>query len=473
MKWQIVEKGFTSSQAIRIQFVFIGDRFPDGVTEQEFRGALNSTLLWHQSAKKTLFVGLGDRKVLSGWRLSQAAGTAVKFLQKIGITSAIADLSAHSTLVDKVVEGAILGGYCFDTFLPEAQKIKERFRKLVLEVFPNQTKPASALAEEGAIRGEATNFTRSLGDLPGNYIYPEVLAQTARDLAKQFSSLKVTILDEKRLEIGGFGGLTAVGGGSMHPPRLIVLEYKGDKSSQEPTVLVGKAITFDSGGISIKPADKMDEMKFDKMGGCAVLGVMQAIARLKLKRNVVGIVAAAENLLSSRSYRPGDIVTSYDGKTIEILNTDAEGRVVLADALAYARIHYKPQQIIDFATLTGAIIIALGSSRAGLFTNQTALAKQLKEASEVSGERVWEMPHDEAYHEQIKSDVALVKNTGGREGGSCTAAAFLESWVEETTPWAHIDIAGTAWSTKETSYLSKGATGFGVRLTLQFLSQLV
>ena len=350
MKWQIVEKGGTSSNAVRIQFIFIGDRLPGGITEKEFCGALNSILLWRESSKKTLFVGAGDRKTFSGWRLSQAAGTAVKFLQKIGITSAITDLSSFSTLVDKVVEGAILGSYCFDTFLPDSQKVKERFQKLVLEVAPRQSKPASVLAEEGAIRGEATNFTRSLGDLPGNYVYPEVLAQTARDLAKQFSSLKVTILDEKRLEAGGFGGLTAVGGGSMHPPRLIILEYKGGKSSQEPTVLVGKAITFDSGGISVKPADKMDEMKFDKMGGCAVLGIMQAIARLKLKQNVVGIIASAENLLSSRSYRPGDVVTTYDGKTIEVLNTDAEGRVVLADALAYARIHYKPKQIIDFAT---------------------------------------------------------------------------------------------------------------------------
>jgi leucyl aminopeptidase len=267
---------------------------------------------------------------------------------------------------------------------------------------------------------------------------------------------------------GGFGGLTAVGGGSMHPPRLIVLEYRGGKASQRPIALVGKAITFDSGGISIKPADRMDEMKFDKMGGCAVLGIMQAVARLQLKLNVVGIVASAENLLSSRSYRPGDVVTTYDGKTIEVLNTDAEGRVVLADALAYARIHFRPTQIIDMATLTGAIIIALGTTRAGLFSNHETLTQQLKAAGEAVGERVWEMPHDEPFHDQIKSDIALVKNTGGREGGSCTAAAFLEKWVEET-PWAHIDIAGTAWKTKESSYSSKGATGFGVRLLIEYL----
>ena len=471
MKWQIVEKGRASSQAVRIKFVFVGDSLPSGLTSQEFRATSHSTLFWREPKQKILYIGLGERKGVAGWRLSQAAGTAVRFLQKIGVTSSVVDLSSFSRFTDRVLEGAIIGSYYFDTFLPEAQKIKARFRQLTLEVAADQIKLAETLAKQGVIRGEAINFTRSLGDLPGNYVYPEVLAQTAYDLGKQFSSLKITVLDEKRLKKGGFGGLMAVGGGSTHPPRLILLEYKGGKTSQNPIVLVGKAITFDSGGISIKPADKMDEMKFDKMGGCNVLGVIQAIARLKLKQNVVGVIASAENLLSARSYRPGDVVTTYDGKTIEVLNTDAEGRVVLADALAYARIHYKPQQIIDFATLTGAVVIALGSSRAGLFTNDSALGKQLKEASELSGERVWEMPHDEFYHEQIKSEIALVKNTGGREGGACTAAAFLEKWVEEI-PWAHIDIAGTAWSTKEATYLTKGATGFGVRLILDYLTHL-
>lgn len=464
MKWKVIETGRSNKTLVRIHLAFAEDKLP--VASEEFNAKSCSTFFDRE--KKQLWVGLGEKGKAASYHFAQAAGTAIQFLQKIGVTEAILDLTNFSNHTDAIVEGAVIGGYCFDTFLPESRKLKKRFQQLHLEVKAQHIKSAQALAEQGLIRGEATNFTRSLGDLPGNYVYPEVLAQTARDLAKQHSRLKVTVLDEKQLLNGGFGGLTAVGGGSMHPPRLIILEYRGGKPSQRPVALVGKAITFDSGGISIKPADRMDEMKFDKMGGCAVLGIMQAVARLQLKQNVVGIVASAENLLSSRSYRPGDVVTTYDGKTIEVLNTDAEGRVVLADALAYARIHFRPTQIIDMATLTGAIIIALGTTRAGLFSNHETLTQQLKAAGEAVGERVWEMPHDEPFHDQIKSDIALVKNTGGREGGSCTAAAFLEKWVEET-PWAHIDIAGTAWKTKETPYSTKGATGFGVRLLIEYL----
>ncbi|MBX7157603.1 MAG: leucyl aminopeptidase [Verrucomicrobiae bacterium] len=466
MKWTIIAKGQGSKKLARVRFVFSEDKLP--VPSEEFNAKLFSTFF--ERDKKQLWVGLGEKHKVAACYFSQASGATIQFFQKIGITEAIFDLTHFSNYADDVVEGAVVGGYFFDTFLPEARKLKKRFQQVILEVQKQHVKSVQTLAKQGLIRGEATNFTRSLGDLPGNYVYPEILAQTARDLTKQFSRLKVTVLDEKQLVNDGFGGLTAVGSGSMHPPRLIILEYRGGKPSQRPIALVGKAITFDSGGISIKPADKMDEMKFDKMGGCTVLGVMQAIARLQLKENVVGIVASAENLLSSRSYRPGDVVTTYDGKTIEVLNTDAEGRVVLADALAYARIHFKPTEIIDLATLTGAIIIALGSSRAGLFSNCETLTQQLKTASEAVGEKIWEMPHDEPFHDQIKSDIALVKNTGGREGGSCTAAAFLEKWVEET-PWAHIDIAGTAWRTRELPYATKGATGFGVRLLIEYLNQ--
>ena len=305
-------------------------------------------------------------------------------------------------------------------------------------------------------------------------MFPSVLADYARQLAKE-NNLKCTVLGKTALEKGGFGGLLAVGGGSAHEPHLIVLEYHGShhESTQSPIALVGKAITFDSGGISIKPSEKMDEMKFDKCGGVAVLGAMRAIAQLKLPLNVIGVIAAAENMPSSTSYRPGDIVTSYPGPdkrgvTIEVLNTDAEGRIVLGDALAYAR-ERKPQAIIDLATLTGACVVALGTYAAGLFGNDELLLERIRAAGERTGERVWPLPLWQEYKDKIKSDVADHKNTGGREGGAITAAAFLARYVGDT-PWAHLDIAGTAWTTEERPYLAKGATGFGVRLAVDTLN---
>jgi leucyl aminopeptidase len=267
--------------------------------------------------------------------------------------------------------------------------------------------------------------------------------------------------------------LLAVGGGSANEPHLIVLEYSGSKDAA-PIALVGKAITFDSGGISIKPSDKMDEMKFDKCGGVAVLGILKAVARLKLPVNLIGVISSAENMPSSTSYRPGDIVTSYRGAdkravTIEVLNTDAEGRIVLGDALAYAR-ERGARTIIDFATLTGACVVALGSFAAGLLGNDDALQEKIRAAADRTGDRVWPLPLWQEYKDKIKSDVADIKNTGGRYGGAITAAAFLAKYVGDT-PWAHLDIAGTAWTTEELPYLTKGATGFGVRLVVDLLSR--
>jgi leucyl aminopeptidase len=277
--------------------------------------------------------------------------------------------------------------------------------------------------------------------------------------------LKCSILDKKALEKAGFGGLLAVGGGSARDPRLIVLEYNG--GDQKPVALVGKAITFDTGGISIKPADKMDEMKFDKCGGCAVLGILRGAAQLKLPVKLLGIIAAAENMPGANSYRPGDIITSYRGLTIEVLNTDAEGRIVLGDALAYA-VEQKPQAIIDFATLTGACVVALGNFAAGLFGNDDALVAKLRAAGERTGERAWPMPLWQDYKDLIQSDVADQKNQGPRGAGAITAAGFLAKYVGHT-PWAHFDIAGTGWINEERAYLGKGATGYGVRLVLDAL----
>ena len=271
----------------------------------------------------------------------------------------------------------------------------------------------------------------------------------------------------------GMGGIVAVGKGSNNPPKLIILEYNGAPSDQKPYLLVGKAVTFDTGGISIKPGEKMDEMKFDKCGGCTVLAVMRAAASLKLAVNIVAIVPSVENMPSSTSYRPGDIIKMYNGKTVEVLNTDAEGRMILADALAYGIANYSPKAVVDLATLTGAAIVALGSNVAALVGTNKQLTDRLRKVSDKTGEKMWELPLYEEFHEQIKSTFADIRNIGGKPGGAITAAAFLSNFVD-SVPWTHIDIAGTAWTqdgTFEKSYNPKGATGFGVRTLVKLLTE--
>ncbi len=368
------------------------------------------------------------------------------------------------------MEGVLHGAYEFERFKEPSPKKKTGLEDISLLVAKDKVAVAAKALNEGRITGECVNLVRQIGNLPGNYMNPPALAAEAVKLAKKYG-LKSTVFDKKKLEAGGFRGILAVGGGSDSDPRLIVLEYHGAKDkSAKPLALVGKAITFDSGGISIKPWEKMEEMKFDKMGGVGVLGAICAIAALKLPVNVVALIPAAENLLDARAYRPGDIITSYDGKTIEVLTTDAEGRIVLADAMAHAREKYKPAAIVDMATLTGACIVALGEYKAGLFSNDEALLEKVKRASAHTAEALWHLPVGPEYREQIASDVALVKNVGGRLAGASTAAAFLEIWAEKT-PWVHLDIAGVGWTTKGHAWQGKGATGYGVRLLVELAAQ--
>jgi leucyl aminopeptidase len=357
-----------------------------------------------------------------------------------------------------------MGGYSFQDFKVKNAAEMESVRLIVKE---GDLAGARKGARRGEILGEAANLARQVGNQPGNLLYPETLAAECRKVAKR-EGLKVTVMGEKALESGGFGGLMAVGGGSRRPPRLIVLRHDGGRAGEAPIALVGKAITFDTGGISIKPADKMEGMIFDKCGGMAVLGAMAGIARLKVKRNVVGIIASAENMPSATAYRPGDIVRIYDGTYVEVINTDAEGRMVLADAIAYARKDCGAEAVIDLATLTGACVVALGEYAAGLWSTSERLQAGLLEAAEKTGERLWPMPLYEEYTEQIRSEVAALKNTGGRPGGACTAAAFLKAFAGDT-PWAHLDIAPVAEIAKARPELSRGATGFGTRLLIELV----
>jgi len=289
------------------------------------------------------------------------------------------------------------------------------------------------------------------------------------------NKLTCKVFSKKELKEKKFGGIIAVGKGSINEPKLIVLEHYKGKRNDKPIVIVGKAVTFDTGGISLKPSEKMDEMKFDKCGGCTVLGIMKAVSELKLPLNVIGIIPSVENMPGRESYRPGDIVRLYSGKTTEILNTDAEGRLILADALSFGEKKYSPRVIIDFATLTGACIVALGNNVAGLVSNNKKLASDIKNSSERTSEEVWQLPLNDDYMDMIKSNVADMKNIGkGRAAGTITAAAFLANAIGNT-PWVHIDIAGTAWTqdaTKNKSYNQRGATGFGVRLLLDYLNTL-
>jgi len=453
---EIIVRFFTKAQRAEI---------PLRLPESEWSAERNATLLLHH--ENLLCVGLGDAQKISARTLRSAAGTATNFLKKIGRIRAAIDVSKWAHFADAIVEGAVLADYRFEKFKTKKTEPLKSLR-CIFAAKKNDLSEAKKLGARGQILAEATNLAREIGNEPGNVIFPESLAEEAIRVAAR-DKLDIAIFDEKKLRSGKFGGILAVGSGSANPPCMIVLEHSSGAPDEMPIALVGKAITFDTGGISIKPAANMEQMIFDKAGGMAVLGAMSGIARLKIKRNVVGIIASAENMPGERSYRPGDIVTTYDGKHIEIINTDAEGRVVLADAISFARKNKNAAAIIDLATLTGACGVALGEHAAGLWSSDEDLKNALLAASEKADERLWPMPLFDEYFDQIKSDVALIKNTGGRLGGACTAAAFLKTFAEDV-PWAHLDIALMANLEKNRSDLVRGATGFGVRTLIELVA---
>jgi leucyl aminopeptidase len=451
-----------------ITFSVKGAEQPEGVPASEFDGALLGSVLLRNDDRRTLVVGLGDKGKVEPDTLRRAAGLGVKHFLKLGGGDLALDLAAWPDHAGAAVEGALLAGYKFEGFGKDSGKASRasltRLQVLVKEQDVTGARVAAQTAEKAVA---AVNTIRALGNLPGNMFTPAILADKARELAEG-RALTVKIWNERELKRDGFGGILAVGQGSSNPPRLIQIEYRGAGKKETPLALIGKAITFDTGGISIKPGAQMDEMKWDKMGGLAVLGIMLAAADLALPVNLVAFIASAENMPGPDAYRPGDILITRDGKTIEVLNTDAEGRIVLADAISQARLAHKPSAIIEFSTLTGAVIMALGHRRAGLFTKEEKLRDVLVAAGRQAGELVWPMPIDEEYKEAILSEVATVKNTSAREGSASASASFVKTWAEEI-PFVHLDIAGTAWTTKPPAFLEAGATGFGVRLVLEAL----
>ena len=440
-------------------------------------GKAGSTLLLHSVphvlAERVLLVGLGRERELGESAYRAAIAASVKALRATGASEAtfcLVDLSIGKRdtafKVEQAVIGIMEGLYRFDRMKSKPAETRKALRKVVLHVAGKEDIAAGEPAAARAMAiAQGAALARDLGNLPGNVCTPAYLATEAQGLAKQHG-LRCEILDQKALEKLGMGAFLAVARGSRQPPKLIVLEHRGAKKKDAPPiVLVGKGVTFDTGGISLKPAAEMDEMKFDMCGAASVLGTLKAVALMKLPLNVVGIVPATENMPGGNAIKPGDIVTTMSGKTVEILNTDAEGRLILCDALTYAE-RFKPAAVVDVATLTGAMVIALGYVATGLFANNDALATELVEAGNASWDRAWQLPLWEDYQEALKSNFADFPNIGPRGGGSITAACFLERFAK-AYPWAHLDIAGTAWK----SGLEKGATGRPVALLSSFLAR--
>jgi leucyl aminopeptidase len=440
----------------------------------DLEGSLGKTLLLHNvphvAADRVLLVGLGKERELNETAYRKALSAAIAALKNTGASEATIFLTELNVKkrdvpwrIEQAVLAAIEGSYRFDRLKSKPPEQKRVLKKVVLHV-ERRTEIAegeAAVKRAGAI-ADGVSFARDLGNLPGNYCTPTYLAEQAVALGKS-NGLKVQVLEQKDIQALNMGAFLAVAQGSRQPPKLIVMEYHGAARDQAPVALVGKGITFDTGGISIKPAAEMDEMKFDMCGAASVLGTMKAISQMKLPVNVVGVIPATENMPGGNAIKPGDIVTTMSGQTVEILNTDAEGRLILCDALTYVE-RYNPSAVIDIATLTGAMVIALGHVATGIFSNNDGLAREVIQAGETAWDRAWHMPLWDDYQEMLKSNFADFPNIGTRAGGSITAACFLARFTK-AYPWAHLDIAGTAWK----SGAEKGATGRPVALLSQFL----
>ncbi|MEK7340335.1 MAG: leucyl aminopeptidase [Verrucomicrobiota bacterium] len=437
----------------------------------DFSGKKGETLLLYREKgveKRVLLLGLGEKASCQTETLRQAYASAIKQLRAKKIKSCNLLLPSFEekealSIIRASLEGLILANYAFDCF--KSTPLNEPLETAcICGIDPSH---ASFMKKVERIM-QGVYLARDLVNRNADDSNVEGLIQAAKDLSKDCKKLKVVVLHEKQLEKERMNLLLAVGKGSAHPPALVVLEYMGDPSSKEKVALVGKGITFDTGGLNLKTTGHIEAMKCDMAGSACVLGVMQSLCSLEIKKNVIGVLALAENAIGPGSYKPGDVYTSRLGKTVEIGNTDAEGRLVLADALSYVEDTYAPSVVIDFATLTGAIVIALGEEAAGLFSNDDSLVRGLQKAALRTDERLWRLPLYPEYTEMLKSEIADLKNIGGRPASSCTAAAFLQQFIKKAA-WAHLDIAGVAYLSKPKSYHPTLATGSGVRVTIDFL----
>lgn len=447
------------------------------ISNKEFKAVVGARLIIPTMdkgpMKKIMLLGLGKKEKFNNEiaRIVSAKAAVKAREMEISEFSILPFSNLDEGLIEAISEGIALSLYSFNRYKTNDKGEESKVKQVTILINDDKNK-IQPIVDRTGLLVEAVNLARDLSNLPPNDCSPSQLASIAVSVGTEYG-LKTRIVERYEMESMGLNGIVSVGKGSQNPPKLIILEYHGSTGDRRPYLLVGKGVTFDTGGISLKDSDKMDEMKFDKSGGCNVVAIMKAVASLKVPINVVGIIPSVENMPSSTSYRPGDIIKMYNGKTVEVLNTDAEGRLILADALAFGIASYNPKAVIDLATLTGACIIALGTNVAAVIGTNKKFIDELHKVSDRTSEKIWELPLYEEFNEQIKSSIADIKNIGGRPGGAITAAAFLSNFTNGI-PWIHIDIAGTAWTqegTYERSYNPKGATGFGVRTIVRLLME--
>lgn len=452
----------------------------DLLKNRDFEGKLSQTSVIYTKdllpAKRIALLGLGKSGEVDADKIRGAFAKAMQHLRSANIKEAAFSIDwkmisgTKEKIVQAVVEGALLGLYQYNPYKTVGREDLKEMDQLKIIDEGNDFSLIGREIKKARIIADAVYFARDLVSAPSNEMTPSIMAEKAQQLARR-KNLACRVLDKKKMKELGMNSLLGVASGSNEAPKFIILEYSGGKKREAPVVLVGKGLTFDSGGISIKPSEKMDEMKTDMSGGAAVMGAIMAAADLQIPLNVIGLIPATENMPGGTALKPGDILKSYSGKTIEVINTDAEGRLILADALSYASC-YKPAAIIDVATLTGACIIALGDDVIGMLGTDDKLKGEISKAAKATGELVWELPLWESYSELIKSDIADYKNSGGRAAGTITAAAFLSKFVGDF-PWVHLDIAGPAWTAKDRTYIPKGASGVTVRLLVEWLRNRV
>ena len=454
----------------------LGGTITNLIAEGEIKGKLNEVTLIHTLGRleleRVLVVGLGKKEKFTLDSIRGLMAETCRYLRKLGIKRAATIVHGAGTggmeaekAAQAITEGSILGLYTFRKHITKESEHGELQELLIVERDGSRLPILERGVKRGRILANAVNFARDMINEPANHMTPSDMAEIARGVAADHG-LEFSILDREEMKNLGMGALLGVAQGSKQPPKFIILSYRGSDSSSSTLGLVGKGLTFDSGGISLKPSEAMDEMKSDMAGGATVIAAIKAIAEMKLRINVTALIPATENLPGGAALKPGDILKAMNGKTIEVVNTDAEGRLILADALSYAR-QLKLSPLIDVATLTGACRVALGDICTGAFGNNQEVVNKVIKAGEEAGEKIWQLPMFDEYKEQNKSDVADIKNSGGRWGGAITAAQFLAEFSQDT-PWTHLDIAGTSFSSKERAYTLKGATGVAVRTLVNF-----
>lgn len=454
--------------SVRVCFVWEGEKI-SGVSAMEFSGKQQSVFFDRTEGGRVVYAGLGFREGFGEDRMRKASACAVRAARKAGCEKIALDLRGREEQTFAALDGAWMGAYFFEDYLPESRR-KAPLREIAL--VGNTAKLSEV--REGGKRAEVVSRAvwqaRRMGDQPANVMGPAEFAREAATLSKRLG-LNCKVWTRAELRRNGFGGILAVGAGSHREPCLVTISPRQIQRGRPRLCLVGKAVTFDSGGLNIKSTSSMEDMKYDKLGGTAVLGALRALADGGKKLNLFAAIPVTDNMLGPDAMKPGDIIRMSSGETVEILNTDAEGRLILADALAWACRTWKPDIVVDFATLTGACMVAIGELRAGLFTDHAGLRETLMQCGEETGDRLWPLPMGEEFSVKMESSVAVIKNDGGRFGGACTAASFLKHFVDVPC-WAHIDVAGPAELLEEKTWSASGATGFGVRLMARFAEKL-